>query len=93
MAETIKVQGVSLEFYVRLDGLTLIKIENSGKYHSLLNALEIIQEHLEYKEGNIMFNGVYFNNCGGYSGGSSVPSRNQIKKEIEAAIAVAVSLK
>lgn len=92
MQKNINVQGLDLEYYVRLDGLTLIKIEG-GKYHPLLNALEIIQEHLEYQEGNIMCNGVYFNAFGGYSNGSSVPSRNQIKEEIEAAIAVAVSLK
>ena len=51
-----------------------------------------MQEHLEYKEGNTMCNGVYFN-YGGYSSGSNVPSRNQLKEEIEAAIAVAVSSK
>lgn len=89
MVSNIKIQGLSLEFYVRLDGLTLIKI-GSGKYHSLIDALGIIQEHLEYRDGNIMFNGVFFNCCGGYSGGSSVPSRSQLKQEIEAAIAVAV---
>ncbi len=92
MLANIKIQGLDLEVYVRLDGLTLIKIE-SGKYHPLLKALEVIQEHLEYKEGNTMFNGVYFNCNGGYSSGSNVPSRNQLKKEIEAAIAVAVSSK
>ena len=86
----IKVQGLDLEFYVRLDGLTLIKIEG-GKYHPLLKALEVIQERLEYQEGNIMCNGVYFNMYGCYSGGSSVPSRSKLKEEIEAAIAVAIS--
>ncbi len=92
MLANIKIQGLDLEVYVRLDGLTLIKV-GSGKYHPLLKALEIIQEHLEYKEGNIMCNGVYFNMYGCYSGGSSVPSRSKLKEEIEAAIAVAISWK
>ena len=91
MAETIKVQGVNLEFYIRLDGLILLKI-GRGKYYTLQDMLGIIQENLEYKEGNTMCNGVYYN-CFGYSNGSNVPSRNQLKEEIEAAIAVAVSLK
>lgn len=90
--QNIKIRGLNLEVYIRLDGLILVKI-GSGIYHSLKDALEIIQENLEWNEGNIMFNGVYFNACGGYSGGSSVPSRNQIRKEIEAAIAASISSK